>query len=354
MQSSHDSIVLPKVRGSALLRRTTSDITSLPALSRDTAAPAKKTSPYISIRAKKPAMATAPERTQEAGSSSQHQRQHRHQTSHGTHHLSSRQKEKHRAMSPTSSVVSASAHRRGRGTAHKSRQRTSSPSQYQQQPTGSRLSPLVSPAPPPASSSRPVSPHTIPPIIVQPPTSPPRRRDSSSASASGSTHQRPSTNHSKSHRRRPRRHNHRRASSSSSNRAATAAGSAAAATSGHDNNKSPFHSGLQDILQGVFGHGAQNPTMNEVEKLADELGDLIQGALMEKLVAELRAGLLEKLLIEYLEELVTGVVVHGLDRANRKRKDKDGKDHGGAADWKKTALKRATKIFMERITKKSP
>ncbi|KAK6841168.1 hypothetical protein PG987_002028 [Apiospora arundinis] len=354
MQSSHDSIVLPKVRGGALPRRTTSDTTSLLASSRDTAGPAKKTSPYIGIRANKPAMATAPDRSNEAGTSSQHQQQHRHRTSHGTHHSISRQKEKHRTMSPSSSVVSASAHRRGGDTSHQSRRRTLSPSQHAQ-PTGGRPSPLASPAPPaPASSSRPVSPHTIPPIIVQPPTSPPRRRDSSSASASGSAHQRPSTNHSKSHRRRPRRHNHRHTSSGSSNRAATAGGSAAAATSGHGNHKSPFHSGLQDILQGVFGHGAQGPTMNEVEKLPDELGDLIQGALMEKLVAELRAGLLEKLLIEYLEELVTGVVVHGLDRANRKRKDKDGKDHGGAADWKKTALKRAIKIFMERITKKSP
>ncbi|KAK8021682.1 hypothetical protein PG990_006820 [Apiospora arundinis] len=296
MQSSHDSIVLPKVRGGALPRGATSDITSLPASSPNTARMAKKISPIGLCSPKRkgyyPQIPT-------------------------THIFPIPACSTDRRQTIPIGIASASA-------------------------TGACF--IVSPS---------LTPYH-PPIVVQPPTSPPRRRDSSSASASGSTHQRPGTNHSKSRRRRPRRHNHRRANSSGSDRAATAAGSPAAATSGHGNNKSPFHSGLQDILQGVFGHGAQGPTMNEVEKLADELGDLIQGALMEKLVAELRAGLLEKLLIEYLEELVTGVVIHGLDRANKKREDKDGKDHRGAADWKKTALKRAIKIFMERITKKSP
>ncbi|KAK8095995.1 hypothetical protein PG999_014017 [Apiospora kogelbergensis] len=136
--------------------------------------------------------------------------------------------------------------------------------------------------------------------------------------------------------------------------APTAAGLASAVAPDRDNdNKSPFHTGLQDILQGVFGHGAKGPTMPEVEKLADELRDLIQGALLDRLVKELREGLLERLLVEYLEELVTGVVVHGLDRANKKRKDKSGGDHGGAADWKKTAVKRAFKIFVERFANKS-
>lgn len=127
----------------------------------------------------------------------------------------------------------------------------------------------------------------------------------------------------------------------------------AAAPDRDNDNKSPFHTGLQDILQGVFGHGAKGPTMPEVEKLADELGDLIQGALLDRLVKELREGLLERLLVEYLEELVTGVVVHGLDRANKKRKDKNGSDHGGAADWKKTAVKRAFKVIVERFANKS-
>ncbi|KAK7968879.1 hypothetical protein PG988_007952 [Apiospora saccharicola] len=123
---------------------------------------------------------------------------------------------------------------------------------------------------------------------------------------------------------------------------------------------SPFHAGLQDILQGVFGRGARGPTEPEMKQLADDLGGLIEGALLDRLVAELRAGLLERLLVEYLEELVAGVVVKGFERAaDKKKRDKPGKhsdkekDDDKSGGWKKTALKKTFRVLLERMVNSS-
>ncbi|KAI1852290.1 hypothetical protein JX266_002468 [Neoarthrinium moseri] len=110
--------------------------------------------------------------------------------------------------------------------------------------------------------------------------------------------------------------------------------------------KSPFHAGLQDILEGLFGYGAGGPTGDELRKLADDFGDLIVGELVDRLVEELKDGLLEKLLIEYLEELVTGAVRKKMTR-NSKGKSKDKDDEG---DWKKGLLKRAALVLAKRFT----
>ncbi|KAK8087789.1 hypothetical protein PG997_002750 [Apiospora hydei] len=252
--------------------------------------------------------------------------------------------------------MSASGQRRGNVTSGKSQRKASSP---HQQHTGRSSSPSPAAVPLPPSSFHqgsqppPTSRHNVPAINVQPPTMSQHR----SASSSSSTRHRSS--HNSSGRRRPRRH-HRRHSTSSeattrylSPGAASAAGSSRAINNNNaSSSSSPFHAGLQEILQGVFGHGAAGPTEAEMRKLADDFGSLIEGALLDRLVAQLRAGLLEKLLVEYLEELVTGVVVKGFDRAANKKKGK-GDDGEGGSDWKKTALKRAVRVLLERFTNKS-
>ncbi|KAK8140091.1 hypothetical protein PG984_000157 [Apiospora sp. TS-2023a] len=148
----------------------------------------------------------------------------------------------------------------------------------------------------------------------------PQRSDSTS---SVSPHHR-SSNHGDRHRHRRHRHHHSRSSAPRphSPRAASAPAPAEAGPSrGINNAASPFHAGLQDILQGVFGHGARGPTEPEMKKLADDLGGLIEGALLDRLVAELRAGLLEKLLVEYLEELVAGVGGQGVRAGGGQEKE---------------------------------
>lgn len=179
----------------------------------------------------------------------------------------------------------------------------------------------------------------------------PQRSDSSSASP---RHR--SSNHGDRHRHRRHHHHRSRGSRSPRHRSphATPTPLAPEASPSRDrNNASPFHAGLQDILQGVFGHGARGPTEPELKKLADDLGGLIEGALLDRLVAELRAGLLEKLLVEYLEELVAGVVVKGFERANKKKRGKHGDKDDKSGDWKKTALKKAFRVLLERLTNKS-
>ena len=64
----------------------------------------------------------------------------------------------------------------------------------------------------------------------------------------------------------------------------------------------------------------------EAEKLAADVGDLIANALVAKLVEELKDGLLERLLIEYLKEIVSGVVTRKREKKNRPGKSRnDGK-----------------------------
>lgn len=90
-----------------------------------------------------------------------------------------------------------------------------------------------------------------------------------------------------------------------------------------------------------------------MRKLADDLGGLIEGALLDRLVAELRAGLLERLLVEYLEELVAGAVVQGFERASKKRGKHDGDKDDKGGDWKKTALKKGVRVLLARLLNKS-
>ncbi|KAK8055019.1 hypothetical protein PG993_000246 [Apiospora rasikravindrae] len=364
MQSLHDSIVLPKVRNARPRRSTPSDITSLPtSRGGNTTTTKKKTSPYLHNFIENVAMAkdrkTSPPTTSSA------RRDYNHSSRH-SHHSSSHQQHQI-PTSPSSSIMADFARRSGIDTSGKP-QRKASPPHRQRRGRSSSPSPAAVPLPPSTfhqgSHLPPTSRRDVPAINVQPPTTHQQHSDSSSSST------RPRSSHNGDRRRRPRRHHRRRSrSDSESSRhlspgAAAGPASAAAGPSRDNNNNAPssssFHAGLQDILQGVFGHGAAGPTEAEMKKLADDLGSLIEGALLDRLVAELRAGLLEKLLIEYLEELVAGVITKGIDRAvDKKHKGgKSGKGEGGAGgassdDWKKTALRKAVGMLLVRFTNKS-
>ncbi|KAM0819276.1 hypothetical protein AB5N19_05091 [Seiridium cardinale] len=119
----------------------------------------------------------------------------------------------------------------------------------------------------------------------------------------------------------------------------------------HSSTKSPFHTGLHDILRGLFGHGERGPNAEELTRLADEFGNLIVTELVDRLIVELKDGLLEKLLIEYLEDLVTGAVKKTMG-SSAKGKGKAGgsesrpDDHD---DWKKGLLKKAAATLIKRF-----
>jgi hypothetical protein len=79
-----------------------------------------------------------------------------------------------------------------------------------------------------------------------------------------------------------------------------------------------------------------------MQKLADDFGDLIVGELLDRLVVELKEGLLEKLLIEYLEEMVTGAI--------RMKIGGKGKEKGEDDSFKKGLLKKAAMLLIKRFT----
>ncbi|KAK7923533.1 hypothetical protein PG985_007604 [Apiospora marii] len=293
-------------------------MTSLSATSRGrntTTGTVKKRSPYLSRNYTPPTgdkdnMATDSETDHRSatGSARRHGKQPQDPSSHRSrHHSSSKEKDQPRLKSPSlSSVASASGHRKENGKAARKEQCAASPPLQQHSTRPSPLVPAAVPLPPSSFRQSPPLPSSsrrnVPEINVQPPTMPQRSEPSSVSPRHRSS------NHGERHRHRRHHHRHHHSRSSTTPRPrspqvaapSAPAPAAEAGPSTRDLNTSPFHAGLQDILQGVFGHGARGPTEPEMRKLADDLGGLIEGALLDRLVAELRAGLLERLLVEYV------------------------------------------------------
>ncbi|KAK6088316.1 hypothetical protein SCUP234_00804 [Seiridium cupressi] len=119
----------------------------------------------------------------------------------------------------------------------------------------------------------------------------------------------------------------------------------------HSSAKSPFHTGLNDILRGLFGHGERGPNAEELTRLADDFGNLIVTELVDRLIVELKDGLLEKPLIECLEDLVTGAVKKTMG-SSAKGKGKAGGSESRTddrEDWKKGLLKKAAATLVKRF-----
>lgn len=72
--------------------------------------------------------------------------------------------------------------------------------------------------------------------------------------------------------------------------------------------------------------------------LADAFGDLLIQGIVNRLVSELKNGLLERLLIDCLKDVVKGSVRKSFSRAGKGATTRDGEEE---QDWKKSLLKKA-------------
>lgn len=72
--------------------------------------------------------------------------------------------------------------------------------------------------------------------------------------------------------------------------------------------------------------------------LADGFGDLLVQGIVDRLVLELKSGLLEKLLVDCLKDVVKGSVRKSFSRASQGATARDGEEE---QDWKKSLLKKA-------------
>lgn len=96
------------------------------------------------------------------------------------------------------------------------------------------------------------------------------------------------------------------------------------------------------------------PSVEELSKLADDFGDLIVNELVARLVLELKNGLLEKLLIQYLKEMVTGAVRKkvaggGIIDKGKGTEGKSKKNDG--ENWKKGLLKKAAVTMVQKFAR---